>query len=193
MKITNHWLWPTLVVEGNIDVPDVVSFNVNILKVIKTAQGVNIWDLDTPEINHLKESFLEASNHWLVTAKLDHLFVPRLTDGWLNVYQPGQFIPPHYHGNTELVNLYYVTDEDENNPLQLMPHYTQMNAMASKPGHTGFADPRGGIDLKETPPVAEFCPKQGRMLTWPGHLQHWTMPTNRLRIIIGAHSTLDKI
>lgn len=193
MKFQDHWLWPTLVVESNIDVPDVAAFNVNILKAIKQAQRINILDLDTPEINHLKSSFLEASRHWLKTANLDWRFSPRLTNGWVNVYQPGQLFPPHYHGTTELVNLYYVTDEDENNPLQLMPHYTQMNEMASKPGHTVFADPRGGIDLNETKPVVAFCPKQGRLLTWPGHLQHWTMPTNKLRIIIGAHSALDTI
>lgn len=139
----SYWLWPTLVMENNLPSANIVEFNTRILARIPNNQ----WR-DCPETAIIKDAFMDASCAWLNEASLQDVFEPFFTDLWLNVYQPGQFIPPHYHGNLELVNLYYLTDEDEETQLQLVPYFNQV--MSRKAGHTAFVDPRGAIEIHET-------------------------------------------
>lgn len=182
-----HWLWPTLVLESEIPTSDLQVFNRALLK---NASSASFWDITSPEMITLKDSFIQASSSWLHHSGIDHLYeTPELSDGWVTVYQPGQFIQPHYHGAMEVVSLYYLTDETDESQRPVTPIPDEKHTMSRKHGHTSFHDPRGAFELRPNP-VEEFKPQQGKIITAPGHLLHWSLPTNKLRVVIGTRSIL---
>jgi hypothetical protein len=191
-----HWLWPTLIMESSIQVDDVQSFNARLLETIisiATDPSKQLWEMETPEINTLKSEFDRCTSAWLRNANLEGKFERQIDFGWLNVYQPGQFIPPHHHQNFEIITLYYLTDETATDQFQTVPPMEQLYEMDNRPGCTAFHDPRGAIEFRESAPVVEFSPVQGRLVTTPGHIIHWTVPSDKLRAIIVSNPKFKRV
>lgn len=187
MVDTFHRLWPTLIYETHIQVDNLPAFNARLLEsviAVTKDPSINFWEMDTPELQVLKSEFKRATRSWLVEAGLVDTFEQVNEYGWLNVYQPEQFIPPHHHQNLELITLYYLTDEPDGVQFRTISPPQQAYTGENIPGSTVLMDPRGALEFRETSPTVEFVPRQGRMLTTPGHIVHWTTPTPNLRAII---------
>jgi hypothetical protein len=189
-----HWLWPTLIVETEIPTDDRKSFNARLTKTILAASNSRtpFWDMETPELLAIKEECRRSVGQYLEEIGMTHKFSPGEETGWVNVYQPGQYIQPHYHGALELISTYYVTDEDEidRQPL-ITPIDPEKHTMSKMHGYTSFHDPRNAFELRPNPSV-EFRPQAGHILTAPGHLLHWSLPTNKSRIVITCRNKLEE-
>lgn len=201
-----HWLWPTLVYETEIEgVGDVNLFNQKILSgvithqqehstdapedagpgsppadgIISTNHGIhNLWEMGMPELDILKREFLRASEAWFKHADLEeHIPNMQLGEAWMSISQHKQFLPPHAHGNMELVTIYYLTKPEGN----------------VRQSCTIFHDPRTSIELREgNNTYFESLPKPGKLITFPGHIQHWTAPNQQQlpRVTIGGHTLI---
>jgi hypothetical protein len=202
-----HWLWPNLVYEKTIDVPDIQAFNAGLIKqaieMVKTGNGRLLSqdnplpdDQILPEVRRLRDEVLASTNAWLTNAGLIDKYEPGGIDSYTGIYKPELFLSPHYHDPMVLITLYYLTDERTNNDHQVSAHLIPGQSRATKAGHTVFMDPRGNIQLRENPnipgvftplehpSILESCPRQGKMMTFAGHLLHWFMPTDSFRATI---------
>lgn len=203
-----HWLWPTLLYETEIDVGEnIQTFNAKLIKsvvdVVQDGSGFLINSEDNrpvetypAEVQIIRDAVLKSTDAWLRNAGLDHLFEITTMDSYAGIYKPDLFLSPHYHDPNVLITLYYLTDENDDGDQQVSAYLRPGQSRSTKAGHTVFMDPRGAISLRERPnipgvmepltkpEIIEFCPKQGRMLTFPSHLLHWFMPTKSFRATI---------
>lgn len=174
--IVNHWLWPTLIMDTRLAVDDIGAFNVRLLKSRTT---------DTSDYELLRSTVVDVGEKWLSEVGLTEKMAIGQVSFDPMIYSPGQYVTPHYHGPLELVGLYYASDENDAPQRQITPIDDSKHTMSRKHGHTSLHDPRNAFELRPNP-VVEFKPEQGRLLVFPGYVLHWSLPTNKPRMVISV-------
>ena len=108
-----------------------------------------------------------------------------IIDSWFIMYESNGFVAPHIHGNCSWSCVYYVQC-DENNTLKNGETYLQ------KPFVDRLKHDSGSRYLQfET---RNFEPKEGRLIIWPSHIIHGSLPYTgeKKRIIVSANATIQK-
>jgi hypothetical protein len=91
---------------------------------------------------------------------------------WFNKYVPGSFARPHEHYSVDLSGIYIVHSE-EPNPTIFKQHVNVGNWRYLKEDYTTE-------DVKE-----------GSVILFPSHLQHWTLPCKAQRYIISFDISVE--
>lgn len=155
-----------------------------------TFNKYNLWREDIPELNILKDMFLQGINAYLdahCKEDIRHNFDYAM-HAWLRLDKPKQLIPPHTHPDASLVATYY----------------SKADIAMRKAAPTGYGKnvvTEGDLVLKDTSAVGNstflksssifsVAPEPGLMVIIPNHLLHWVNPVSEGDVRISIANNL---
>lgn len=175
-------LWPTIFVKKQLS--EHAEFDSRLADFVKAKESKkadlttdyladNIFALDEPSINWLRERINETVIEYLRSIGIDYP-VNWIVQGWANVNRFGDYHDYHNHPRAYLSGTYYVKTPTKREKLRTRGD--------GRPGCITFYDPRYAVNawaIKNDPYMeAEFTidPAPGLLLLWPSFINHFVHP-----------------
>lgn len=131
-------------------------------------QSVDTYVLNNPELNRIKD-FCLTSTHQYQEEVIGNKNLLEIQQSWLNVYYANVGMNSHYHSNSFLSGVFYITS---GSPISFTSDLTKTNysieALPSSPNKF----------LPSVIPSFTFHPKPGSLLIFSSNTNHFVLPHN---------------
>jgi uncharacterized protein (TIGR02466 family) len=182
--ITKHEWWSTPVweIETGFDDYFNLCFENELIDLVREGEPnkrVDVWSLESYYCKQLKNKIYETLDLILPDYfEKYHEMKPFISQGWLNLQNPGQSFPLHIHERTDLACVYYIRACENSGDLIMVD--TRGSAAWNLPVENGITS----IKYKR------IKPKPGKMVLFPSYVLHSVEENKSEKIRIGIATNI---